>query len=146
MLNKATLIGNLGKDPEIRIINDTRKVANFSIATTEKWKDKASGEVKEKTTWHNCVAWSPLAEIVERFVHKGSQVYVEGKIANSSYEQEGVVKYKSEIEVKEIKLLGRKSDGGSSNAGIEGDNATSSQQSTALSVSDPSKAEEDLPF
>lgn len=146
MLNKATLIGNLGKDPEIRIVNDTRKVANFSIATTERWKDKASGETKEKTTWHNCVAWSPLAEIVERFVHKGSQVYVEGKIANSSYEQEGVVKYKREIEVKEIKLLGRKSDGDGSNAGSEGDNATASQQSTAPGVSAPAKAEDDLPF
>ena len=106
-VNKAILLGNLGKDPEIRRLDDGRAVANFSIATSESYKNKA-GEKVTNTEWHNIVLWSPLAEIAENYLKKGSQVYIEGKISNRSYEdKEGVKKYISEVVGRDITLLGR---------------------------------------
>lgn len=84
-LNKATLIGHAGRDPEMNATRDGREVANFSIATTEKWTDKATGEKKEETTWHNIVAFGRLAEIVGQYVTKGKAIYVEGKIKHEKY-------------------------------------------------------------
>ena len=102
--NKAILLGNLGKDPEIRRLDDGRAVANFSIATSESYKNKA-GERVTNTEWHNIVLWSPLAEIAENYLKKGSQVYIEGKISNRSYEdKDGVKKYISEVVGREISL------------------------------------------
>lgn len=144
MLNKVTLIGNLGSDPEIRIVGESRMVAHFSLATTEKWKTK-EGEPKEKTTWHNCLAWSPLAEIVEKWVKKGQQIYLEGKILNSSYEQDGVTKYKSEIEVKELKLLGKRSESDTT-AQPAPNNATAPSAGTSQAGSPPLTPSDDLPF
>ena len=106
-VNKAILLGNLGKDPEIRRLDDGRAVANFSIATSESYKNKA-GERVTNTEWHNIVLWSPLAEIAENYLKKGSQVYIEGKISNRSYEdKDGVKKYISEVVGRDITLLGR---------------------------------------
>ena len=106
-VNKAILLGNLGKDPEIRRLDEGRAVANFSIATSESYKNKA-GEKVTNTEWHNIVLWSPLAEIAENYLKKGSQVYIEGKISNRSYEdKEGVKKYISEVVGRDITLLGR---------------------------------------
>ena len=109
-VNKAILLGNLGKDPEIRKLDDGRAVANFSIATSESYKNKA-GERVTNTEWHNVVLWSPLAEIAENYLKKGSQVYIEGKISNRSYEdKDGVKKYISEVVGRDITLLGRAPD------------------------------------
>ena len=109
-VNKAILLGNLGKDPEIRRLDDGRAVANFSIATSESYKNKA-GERVTNTEWHNVVLWSPLAEIAENYLKKGSQVYIEGKISNRSYEdKDGVKKYISEVVGRDITLLGRAPD------------------------------------
>lgn len=109
-VNKAILLGNLGKDPEIRRLDDGRAVANFSIATSESYKNKA-GERVTNTEWHNIVLWSPLAEIAENYLKKGSQVYIEGKISNRSYEdKDGVKKYISEVVGRDITLLGRAPD------------------------------------
>ena len=111
-LNKVTLIGNLGNDPEIRTTNNGSKVANFSLATTRQW-NSASGEKQEKTEWHKCIAWNTggkgtgLADIIERYVHKGDKLYVEGRIEYRQFEdKEKQTRYVTEINVREILLLG----------------------------------------
>ena len=98
MLNQVQLIGNVGKGPEVRVTQGGERVANFSLATTEKWKDRNSGERKEATEWHRIVVWGNLAEIVESYVIKGSKVYVCGKIKTRKWtDQSGVEKYSTEI-------------------------------------------------
>lgn len=105
-VNKVILLGNLGKDPEVRKLENGKSVANFSIATSETYKDK-SGEKVTNTEWHNIVLWSPLAEIAERYVKKGNQIYIEGKLTTRSYEdKEGVTKYVTEIVGRDLTLLG----------------------------------------
>jgi single-strand DNA-binding protein len=105
-LNKATLIGNLGADPEIRTTGGGTRVAGFSLATSRSWTDR-EGQPQEKTEWHRIVAWDKLAEIAEQFLHKGDRVYVEGEIQYRSYEdKEGVTRYVTEIRVRELVMLG----------------------------------------
>ena len=104
-INKAIILGNLGKDPEVKYMPNGTAVANFSIATSETWKDKAGGESQEKTEWHNCVAFGRLAEIIEQYVKKGSKVYCEGKIQTRSWEKDGVKRYTTEINVNELQML-----------------------------------------
>lgn len=107
MLNKVILIGNVGKEPEVRAFTDT-KVANLTLATTEKYKDK-QGNLQDATEWHNLQVWGKLAEIVEKYVKKGAQIYVEGKIKQESYESgKGGKKYVTKIIVSELRLLGKK--------------------------------------
>lgn len=117
-LNKVTLIGNLGNDPEIRTTTGGNKVAQFSLATTRQW-NSASGEKQEKTEWHKCVAWNQgtrgtgLADIIEKYVHKGDKLYVEGRLEYRQYEdKEKQTKYVTEINVREILLIGGKGGGG----------------------------------
>lgn len=108
MLNKVFLIGNIGKDPQVRNTNGGATVTTFSLATTEKYK-KQSGELAEKTEWHNIVAWRQLAEICGKYLHKGMQVYVSGKIQTRAYEDSGGnKKYITEIVIDEMKMLGGK--------------------------------------
>lgn len=121
-LNKVTLIGNLGADPEIRSTTGGNKVANFSVATSRQW-SSASGEKQEKTEWHKCIAWNArsdrgaqLADLVEKFVKKGDKIFVEGAIEYRQYEdKDKQTRYVTEINVREIILLGggRGGDGGS---------------------------------
>jgi single-strand DNA-binding protein len=104
-VNKTILLGNLGKDPEIRNLDNGKSVANFSIATSEKYKNK-QGEKVTNTDWHNIVLWSPLAEIAEKYLKKGSQVYIEGKLTTRSYDdKEGNTKYITEVVGKELTML-----------------------------------------
>jgi len=99
MLNKCTIIGNLGQDPEIRFAANGNAIANFSVATTEKWKDK-NGERQEKTEWHRVTIFGKLAEVVEKYVHKSSKVYIEGKLSTRKWtDKEGVDRYTTEIVV-----------------------------------------------
>ena len=134
-VNKVILLGNLGKDPEVRRLDDGRGVANFSLATSETYKNK-SGEKVTNTEWHNIVLWSPLADIAENYLKKGSQVYIEGKISNRSYEdKDGVKKYISEVVGREITLLGRAPSLDSMNT----------QESTTQNNLE-SSVEDDLPF
>lgn len=115
-LNKAILIGNLGKDPEIRNSKDGGQIANFSLATSEVWNDKATGEKKEKTEWHNVVVFGRLAEIVGQYLKKGSTVYVEGRITTEKWNKDGVDRYTTKIIANEIKMMGgKKGDAGTSN-------------------------------
>lgn len=111
-LNRVTLIGNVGKDPEIRSMNSGDKVANFSIACTESWKDKASGEKKERTEWVNIVVWGDgLIGVLEKYVSKGSKLYVEGKLQTRKWEdQDGKDRYTTEVVIRgfdgQVILLG----------------------------------------
>ncbi len=109
-LNKVTLIGNLGGDPEVRSTSNGSRVANFSLATSRQW-NSPSGEKQEKTEWHKCIAWNSksynLADIVERYCKKGKQVYVEGEIEYRQYQdKDGQTRYVTEIRVRELILLG----------------------------------------
>lgn len=109
-LNKAMLIGNLGKDPEVRFTPSGKAVAKFSIATTEQW--SAEGEKKEKTEWHNIVVWGKQAENCGQYLAKGRQVYIEGQIRNRSYDdKDGNKRYITEIVAQQVKFLGAKPDG-----------------------------------
>ena len=105
-INKAILIGNLGRDPEVRYTADGRAVANFSIATSERWKDKNSGEMQERTEWHRIVAWGKLGEICGEYLSKGRQVYVEGKLQTRSWEKDGITRYTTEIIASDVQFIG----------------------------------------
>ena len=112
-LNKAMLIGNVGKDPEVRYLdgsNGQAKVATFTLATTERYRDR-NGETRENTEWHNIVAWRNTADVVEKFVRKGTQVYIEGRIRTRSWDdQTGNKRYTTEIMADTLQLLGKRQD------------------------------------
>ena len=106
-LNKVTLIGNTGKDPEIKTFASGNKVANITLATSERYKDR-NGEQKEETEWHSVQAFGKLADVVERFVHKGMLLYLDGKIRTRSYEADGRTMYRTEILADHIQMLDRR--------------------------------------
>ena len=106
-VNKVTLIGNVGKDPEIKTFASGNKVANITLATSERYKDR-NGEQKEETEWHSVQAFGKLADVVERFVHKGSLLYLDGKIRTRSYEADGRTMYRTEILADHIQMLDRR--------------------------------------
>ena len=106
-INKAIIVGNLGKDPEVRYMPNGDAVANITVATTESWKDKNTGEKKELTEWHRIVFYRKLAEIVGQYLKKGSQVYIEGRIQTRKWQdKEGVERYTTEIIADEMQMLG----------------------------------------
>lgn len=105
-INKVIIVGRVGQNPKTSFLQDGTAIASFSLATSETWKDKTTGEKKEKTTWHNCQAWRRLGEICGEYLSKGSLVYIEGKLNNRSYEKDGVTKYISEIIVSQMQMLG----------------------------------------
>ncbi len=108
------LIGNVGGDPNVRYLEGNAKVASFTLATSERFKDR-NGEQRENTEWHNIVAWRNTADVVENYVKKGTQLYVEGKLRTRNYtDQSGVKKYVTEIMADSIQLLGRRDDAGAS--------------------------------
>lgn len=165
-LNKATLIGNLGKDPEVRAIPSGAKVANFSIATTESYTGKDGNKV-DKTEWHNIVMWRGLAEVAEKYLRKGSQVYIEGRLQTRSWDdQNGQKRYTTEIVADNMVMLGRPGNGGGGGAPREGgDNFSQQREQPAMPgrasggssygqgggnygapSSLPPQAEDDLPF
>lgn len=112
-VNKAILVGALGNDPEIRYMPNGNAVANFSIATNETWKDKQTGQQKEKTEWHNIVIFGKLAEICGEYLRKGSSVYLEGKITTEKYQDKstGQDRYSTKIVCNEMQMLGGKQQG-----------------------------------
>lgn len=111
-INKVIIVGNLGRDPEIRYMSDGTAVTNFSVATSDTWKDKQTGEKREKTEWHRIVAWRQLGELCGKYLSKGRQVYVEGKLQTRSWEKDGVTHYMTEIVASEVQFLGARSDSG----------------------------------
>lgn len=134
MINKVTLIGNLGKDPEVRRLDNGTVVASFSVATTDSYKDR-NGEWQKQTEWHTIVAWRNLAEIVERNFKKGKQVYVEGKLTHRKWQdKDGNDRYTTEVVANTLRILGRREENGNS----ENTSSVNSQQ--------PVAADDDLPF
>jgi single-strand DNA-binding protein len=118
-INKVILVGNLGKDPETRYMPNGKAVTNFSIATSESWKDKQTGEQREQTEWHNIVMYDRLAEIAAEYLRKGSQVYVEGKLRTRKWQdKEGRDRYTTEINANEMQMLGSRG-GAGGGAGTE---------------------------
>jgi single-strand DNA-binding protein len=122
-VNKVILIGNLGRDPEVRFSQDGTKIVNFSIATSERWKDKSTGERREKTEWHRVVLFNEhLAEIAEQYLRKGSKVYVEGALQTRKWTgNDGVEKYSTEVVLQryrgELTMLDTRGDGGGGGGG-----------------------------
>ena len=138
-LNKVLLIGNLGKDPEVRFTSSGVPVASFSIATNKSWKD-AEGNLQERTDWHNIVAWRKLAEICGEWLKKGSRIYCEGEIITRSYDDKntGVKKYTTEIVINDMIMLSPKT------AGATGGSSPAASAGSAPAASGP--AVDDLPF
>ena len=131
-VNRVILLGRVGRDPEIRVLEGGKKVANFTIATSETYKDK-KGEKQEVTEWHNCVFWGPIVDVIEKHVKKGQQLYIEGKLRTRSYEdKEGVKKYVTEILGNSLQMLGGKS------------NSEPAQEAHVVSTGE--EADDDLPF
>jgi single-strand DNA-binding protein len=114
-VNKVILLGNLGQDPEVRYTQSGDAVVNLSVATTEKWKDKATGQVKENTEWHKVGIFGKPAEVAAQYLKKGSQIYVEGRLKYKKYtDKNGIEKVNAEIISEDFKMLGSKSESGSS--------------------------------
>jgi single-strand DNA-binding protein len=111
-MNKAILIGNLGRDPEISHSNSGVSIAKFSLATSEKWKDKYTGEMQKRTEWHHITAFGRLAEICMEYLSKGKQVCIEGRIQTSSWEKDGITRYNTEIIASTMKMLGSRNSEG----------------------------------
>ncbi len=134
-VNKVILIGNVGKDPEIRYFDNDRAVANFPLATTERGFTTSSGQqIPDRTEWHNIVVWGGLSKVVENYVKKGSPLYIEGKIRTRSWDdKDGNKRYTTEIYVDSLELLGRKGD----NAGGPGTSSASSGYRTEQPVNKP---------
>lgn len=110
-VNKVILVGNLGQDPELRYTNSGTAVCNFRIATNESYKD-SSGQMVDKTEWHNVVTWAKLAEICGEYLRKGSQVYIEGSLQTRSYDdRDGNTKYVTEVKAREMQMLGGRGEG-----------------------------------
>lgn len=120
-INKVILVGNVGQDPETRYLPNGGAVTNLSIATSDSWKDKNTGENQERTEWHRVVFYQRLAEIVAEYVRKGSKLYVEGRLQTRSWEQDGVKRYATEIIANEMQMLdSRGGEGGYQGGGNQG--------------------------
>lgn len=163
-LNKAMLIGRLGRDPEIRYSQQGTAVVNFTMATNEQWTDKNTGEKQERTEWHRIVAFGKPAEILEKYLSKGSQVYIEGRLQTRNYEKDGQTHYTTEIVVSDFTFLGGRGDnqgndypssggyqkapsgGGYSQQGAAAPNAQNFQGQTRPGGGQAPMQDEDIPF
>ena len=140
-LNKVMLIGNLGKDPEIRYTSSGTAVAKFSIATSDRSKDKVSGNWVEKTEWHNIVLFNKQAELAGEYLSKGKTVYIEGRLQTQKYEKDGITRYSTEIIGDKMEFLSPKSSGG-----LQGHEVTSKPTNGGGYEEPISYSEEDIPF
>jgi single-strand DNA-binding protein len=149
-VNKVILIGNVGKDPEVKYLEQDVPVAKFTLATSESYKAK-NGEKVETTEWHNIVLWRGLAKIAEQYVRKGSKLFIEGKITHRQYEQDGVTKFFTEIVGNNMEMLSSKSDDNRQGAGQYNQNQNSTGSTSPVSLAnepeiDEPGGDEDLPF
>lgn len=166
-VNKAIIVGNLGRDPEMRYTQSNTPVATFSVATTDQWTDK-NGERQERTEWHRVVAWARLAEICGQYLQKGKQVYIEGRLQTREWEdKDGQKRYTTEIVAREMQMLGRPGDasqrndydqrparqanqGAAGNQGNQGNSGNSGNQGGGQdpypSAPMPAVDDDDLPF
>lgn len=139
-VNKVILVGNVGKDPDVRYFDNDSVKASFPLATSERGYTTANGtQVPERTEWHNVVSWRGLAQIVEKFVKKGMPLYVEGKIRTRSYEdQQGIKRYITEVYADNIELLGRRGSGDQAGGGAQDESMSPSSPSSPSTPSTPS--------
>lgn len=145
-VNKAILIGRLGKDPELKYTQGGRAVANFSVATNERWKGQ-DGQKQESTTWHNIVAWGKQAEVMKEYLSKGQQVYIEGRIDNRSYDdKDGNKKYISEVVVQNFQFIGSRGDSAGGGPGGGGSAPSDQPDSSPPPPSGEASDDDDLPF
>lgn len=157
-VNKVILVGNLGNDPDVRSMQSGDKVVNLSIATSESWKDKSSGERREKTEWHRVVVFNQgLVNVCENYLKKGSKVYIEGQLETRSWEQDGQKKYTTEVVLRpyrgELTMLDSRNQGGSSSFanGPQDDYGSSMPGNTGMGGGSAAPApidelEDDIPF
>jgi single-strand DNA-binding protein len=141
-VNKVILVGRLGKDPEVRNFENGGSLTNFTMATSETYKDKITGEKKEITEWHNIVLRKGLAEVAAKYLHKGDMIYIEGKLRTRSWEKEGVTRYTTEIVGDNMTMLSTQRSGGTNTA-------SSMDRSSAPTFSNsevPGNSTDDLPF
>jgi len=141
-VNKAILVGRLGKDPELRYTPSGRAVASFSLATSERWTGQ-DGQKNESTTWHNIVAWGKQAEVIKEYLTKGREVYIEGRIDNRSYDdKEGNKRYISEVVVQSFQFIGGRGDSG----GGSGQSAPPADMPSGPPPDSGNGGDDDLPF
>lgn len=156
-LNQVQLIGRLGQDPEVKYLPNGDAVCNLSLATSEKWKDKQTGEPKEKTEWHRVVMFGKLAEIAGEYLKKGALVFIQGKLETRQWEKDGEKRYTTEIRANQMTMLGGKDDGASrdsNNGGQQRQQRQTPQQSQPQQQSRPAaqpaqgqdNVDEDIPF
>jgi len=146
-VNKVILVGNLGKDPEVRYAPSGQAIANITIATSESWKDKNTGEKQEKTEWHRVVFFSRLAEIVGEYLKKGSQIYVEGRLQTRKWQdKDGNDRYTTEIVANEMQMLGSRQGGGVPSEDYNQDKAPASQPAAAGASAGAGDFDDDIPF
>ena len=152
-VNKVILVGNVGNDPEVRYMPNGNAVANVSVATSDSWKDRNTGDQQERTEWHRVVFFNRLAEIVEQYVKKGTKLYLEGRLQTRSWEQDGAKRYSTEIVANEMQMLDSRGAGGVNQE--FGDQApppaAPSQDSKKESTQQPSSSnfdnfDDDIPF
>jgi single-strand DNA-binding protein len=156
-LNKVMLIGHLGKDPEMRFTQSGMAVANFTMATSEVWTDKATNDKKERTEWHRIVAFGKLGEICGQYLAKGKQVYIEGRLQTRSWDQDGVTRYTTEIVANDMQMLDSKGAGAGSGASSSYNNQSNysnqpsapqapSSNSGGMQPGPPDNFDDDIPF
>jgi len=143
-INKVIIVGRLGQDPEVRYTPDGTAVANFSVATSEEWKDKGTGEKKERTEWHRIVAWRRLGEICGEYLSKGRQVYIEGRLQTKQWEKDGVTRYSTEIVASNMQMLGSRDSGGNQDSDRGGGYPNDSTGSSGGPP--PPSDDDDIPF
>jgi len=146
-VNKVILVGNLGRDPEVRYAASGSAIANVTMATTDSWKDKQSGDRQERTEWHRVVFFGRLAEIVSEYLKKGSQVYVEGRLQTRKWQdQSGTDRYTTEIVANEMQMLGSRG-GGAAGGDAEFDQSPAhSAETTTEPASGGGDFDDDIPF
>jgi len=146
-VNKVIIVGNLGQDPETRYMPSGAAVTNFTVATNESWKDKQTGEQKDRTEWHRVAMFNRLAEIAAEYLRKGSQVYIEGKLRTRKWQgQDGADRYTTEIIADEMQMLGGRGDGGGSFGGSRGGGKPSQGGGNAPPQPGPDDFDDDIPF
>jgi single-strand DNA-binding protein len=150
-INKVILVGNIGKDPETRYMPNGKAVTNFSVATSESWTDRTSGDKQERTEWHNVVLFEKLAEIAAEYLRKGSQVYIEGSLRTRKWQdKEGKDRYTTEIVGRDMQMLGGRGGAGgggsSEQSGAGGSSRSAPERSAPPPAADEGEFDDDIPF
>ncbi len=145
-INKVILVGNLGRDPETRYTQGGQPVTNFSVATSESWRDKSSGQSQERTEWHNIVCFARLAEVASQYLRKGSKVYIEGSLRTTNWEKDGHKNYRTEIIAREMQMLDSRGQGGGAPSGFESQQPPAQSYDNAPTLPAGDDFDDDIPF